>query len=126
MTAVTAALTRENWSRTSGTVILSAWGSILFRIYDPNLIVPEPSFLSCIVQCYYSIRTDRLETLIPKSEGGVVMVVRGEGRGQLGRVVVRDKARCLATVQLIHTEQVLDRLDYDSVCEFVGPVPDDD
>ena len=53
------------------------------------------------------------------------MVVRGETRGQLGRVVDRDKTRCLATVQLIHTEEVL-RLDYDSVCEFVGPVPDYD
>ena len=53
------------------------------------------------------------------------MVVRGESRGQLGRVVDRDKTRYLATVQLIHTEEVL-RVDYDSVCEFVGPVPDDD
>ena len=74
---------------------------------------------------YIILRTDRLESLIPKGEGGVVMVVRGETRGQLGRVVDRDKTRYLATVQLIHTEQVL-RLDYDSVCEFVGPVPDDD
>ena len=71
------------------------------------------------------LRTDRLESLIPKGDGGVVMVVRGESRGQLGRVVDRDKTRYMATVQLIHTEEVL-RLDYDSVCEFVGPVPDDD
>merc|ERR1712029_838867 len=53
------------------------------------------------------VRTDKLETLIPKQEGGVVMVVRGSTSGQLGRVVARDKSRYLATVQLIHTEQVL-------------------
>ena len=70
-------------------------------------------------------RTDPLESLIPRGDGGVVMVVKGEGRGQLGRVVDRNKTRYLVTVQLIHTEEVL-RLDYDSVCEFVGPVPDED
>jgi len=71
------------------------------------------------------VRTDKLETLIPKQEGGVVMVVRGSTSGQLGRVVARDKSRYLATVQLIHTEQVL-TLDYDNICEYVGSVPDDE
>ena len=70
-------------------------------------------------------RTDRLETLIPKQEGGVVMVVRGSNTGHLGRIVARDKARYLATVQLIHTEDVL-TLDYDNICEYVGNVPDDE
>ena len=37
--------------------------------------------------------TDQLETLIPKAEGGVVMVVRGGNIGQLGRLVARDKGR---------------------------------
>ena len=74
---------------------------------------------------YVCFRTDKLETLIPKQEGGVVMVVRGSTSGQLGRVVARDKSRYLATVQLIHTEQVL-TLDYDNICEYVGSVPDDE
>jgi len=69
------------------------------------------------------VSTDQLETLIPKAEGGVVMVVRGGNTGQLGRLVARDKGRCEATVQLVVTEDVL-RLDYDSICEYVASVPD--
>ena len=41
----------------------------------------------------YLFSTDQLETLIPKAEGGVVMVVRGGNTGQLGRLVARDKGR---------------------------------
>ena len=70
-------------------------------------------------------RTDKLETLIPKGDNGVVMVVRGCSTGQLGRVVARDKTRYMATVQLIHNEDVLS-LDYDDICEYVGLVPDDE
>merc|ERR1712012_294060 len=71
------------------------------------------------------VRTDKLETLIPKHEGGVVMVVRGSESGQLGRIVARDKSKYIATVQLILTEDVL-TLDYDNICEYVGVVPDDE
>ena len=53
------------------------------------------------------------------------MVVRGSHTGHLGRIVARDKTRYLATVQLIHTEDVL-TLDYDNICEYVGNVPDDE
>ena len=68
-------------------------------------------------------RTDKLETLIPKAEGGVVMVVRGEHSGQVGRIVARDKSRYLATVELVLTDSVLNT-DYDSICQYLGPVPD--
>ena len=72
---------------------------------------------------YLYFRTDKLETLIPKSEGGVVMVVRGEHRGQVGRIVARDKSRYLATVELVLTDSVLNT-DYDNICQYLGPVPD--
>ena len=68
-------------------------------------------------------RTDKLETLIPKAEGGVVMVVRGENSGQVGRIVARDKSRYLATVELVLTDSVLNT-DYDNICQYLGPVPD--
>ena len=68
-------------------------------------------------------RTDKLETLVPKSEGGVVMVVRGEYCGQVGRIVARDKSRYVATVQLVLTDDVLST-DYDNICQYLGPVPD--
>ena len=60
---------------------------------------------------------------MPKSEGGVVMVVRGEYCGQVGRIVARDKSRYVATVQLVLTDDVLST-DYDNICQYLGPVPD--
>ena len=74
----------------------------------------------------FLLRTDKLETLIPKHDGGVVMVVRGGNTGHLGRVVARDKSRYMATVQLIHSEETVLTRDYDDVCEYVGVVPDDE
>ena len=72
-----------------------------------------------------NIRTDKVETLIPKKDGGRVMVVRGERKGEIGQVIGRDKGKYMATVQLYQSEDVLS-LDYDSVCEYLGEVPDDD
>jgi len=72
-----------------------------------------------------NIRTDKLETLIPKKDGGRVMAVRGERKGEIGQVIARDKVKYLATVQLFQSEDVLS-LDYDSVCEYLGEVPDFD
>jgi len=69
------------------------------------------------------VRTDRLETIIPKSDLGRVMVVRGERSGELGEILDKDKSSQKATIQLIMSEEVL-VLDYDSVCEFAGSVPD--
>jgi len=69
------------------------------------------------------VRTDRLETIVPKSDLGRVMVVRGQKAGEIGEVINRDKSRYLATVQLIMSEEVL-VLDYDSVCEYAGSVPE--
>ena len=68
---------------------------------------------------------ERDKVLEAADDNGVVMVVRGGSTGQLGRVVARDKTRYMATVQLIHNEDVLS-LDYDDVCEYVGLVPDDE
>ena len=65
----------------------------------------------------------RLETIIPKSDLGKVMVVRGERSGELGEMLDKNKHSQKATIQLIMSEEVL-VLDYDSVCEFAGSVPD--
>jgi len=72
-----------------------------------------------------NIRTDKVETLIPKKDGGRVMVVRGERKGDVGQVIGRDKVKYLATVQLYQSEEVV-TLDYDYVCEYLGEVPDYD
>ena len=51
------------------------------------------------------------------------VVVEGPVKGQVGEVINRDKAKYRATVQLIMSEEVL-VLDYDSVCDYAGEVPD--
>jgi len=72
-----------------------------------------------------NVRTDKVETLIPKRDGGKLMIVKGERKGEIGHIIDRDKSRYLATVKLFQTDDVLS-LDYDSVCEYLGEVPDYD
>ena len=65
----------------------------------------------------------RLETIIPKADLGRVMVVKGERSGELGEMLDKDKSKEKATIQLIMSDEVL-VLDYDSVCEYAGSVPE--
>uniref|UniRef100_A0A3B4A833 G-patch domain and KOW motifs-containing protein n=1 Tax=Periophthalmus magnuspinnatus TaxID=409849 RepID=A0A3B4A833_9GOBI len=66
------------------------------------------------------IKQDMLETIIPKSENDAVMVVLGEHRGQVGRILQRDKSKCKAMVQLDRYEEKVFTLDYDIICHYVG------
>ncbi|XP_038165268.1 G-patch domain and KOW motifs-containing protein [Cyprinodon tularosa] len=66
------------------------------------------------------VKQDMLETIIPKGEYDTVMVVLGEHRGQVGRILQRDKNKCKAMVQLDRYEEKLFSLDYDSICQYVG------
>lgn len=70
------------------------------------------------------VRTDRLETVIPKRTGDVVMVVGGTDRGQLGEVLDRDKHKSRVTVRLLQNQEI-DKFDYDNVCEYAGEVTED-
>lgn len=64
-----------------------------------------------------------LETVIPRGPNDRVMVVLGEHRGQVGRILERDPERGRAVVQL--RGGVL-TLGYDSLCHFLGGDDDDD
>ncbi|XP_049610029.1 G-patch domain and KOW motifs-containing protein [Syngnathus scovelli] len=66
------------------------------------------------------VTQDMLETIVPKSEYDAIMVVLGEHRGQVGRILQRDKNKCRATVQLDRYEKKLFTLDYDFICHYVG------
>ncbi|XP_059189278.1 G-patch domain and KOW motifs-containing protein [Centropristis striata] len=66
------------------------------------------------------VRQDMLETIIPKSENDSIMVVLGEHRGQVGRILQRDKNKCRAMVQLDRHEEKVFTLDYDIICHYVG------
>ncbi|XP_040915772.1 G-patch domain and KOW motifs-containing protein [Toxotes jaculatrix] len=66
------------------------------------------------------VKQDMLETIVPKSEYDSVMVVLGEHRGQVGRILQRDKNKCRAMVQLDRYEEKVFTLEYDSICHYVG------
>ncbi|XP_066566183.1 G-patch domain and KOW motifs-containing protein [Amia ocellicauda] len=66
------------------------------------------------------VKQTMLETVVPKSDSDTVMVVLGQHRGQVGRVLQRERDRCRALVQLDRVEHQVFRLDYDSVCHYVG------
>ncbi|XP_054464930.1 G-patch domain and KOW motifs-containing protein [Anoplopoma fimbria] len=66
------------------------------------------------------VKQGMLETIIPKSEDDSIMVVLGEHRGQVGRILQRDKNKSRAMVQLDRHEEKLFTLDYDTICHYVG------
>ncbi|KAI4800526.1 hypothetical protein KUCAC02_009668 [Chaenocephalus aceratus] len=66
------------------------------------------------------VKQSMLETIIPKLESESIMVVLGEHRGQVGRILQRDKNKCRAMVQLDRHEEKVFMLDYDIICQYVG------
>ncbi|XP_010888977.2 G-patch domain and KOW motifs-containing protein [Esox lucius] len=66
------------------------------------------------------VKQTMLETIVPKSDSDDIMVVLGEHRGQVGRILQRDRDRCKAMVQLDRYEEKVFTLDYDSICHYVG------
>lgn len=64
-----------------------------------------------------------LETLIPKEQPYIVMVVKGSYKGQLGKIVDKDRKNYTARVQLLQDKDVV-KLHYDSICEYCGTVSD--
>ncbi|XP_060913735.1 G-patch domain and KOW motifs-containing protein [Labrus mixtus] len=66
------------------------------------------------------VKQDMLETMVPKSENDSIMVVLGEHRGQVGRILQRDKNKCRAMVQLDRHDEKVFTLEYDCICHYVG------
>uniref|UniRef100_A0A8C1D5M3 G-patch domain and KOW motifs-containing protein n=1 Tax=Cyprinus carpio carpio TaxID=630221 RepID=A0A8C1D5M3_CYPCA len=66
------------------------------------------------------IRQKMLETIVPKSDSDYIMVVLGEHRGQVGRILKRDREKSRAMVQLDRYEEQVFTLDYDTICHYVG------
>lgn len=63
------------------------------------------------------LREDELETLLPPV-GSNVMVLEGEHRGEVAKLIEKDSKRSRATVQL-ESELTVLQLNYDDVCEYV-------
>jgi len=66
-----------------------------------------------------------LETVVPKTENALVMIVHGKYRGHIGKLMKREHKKCRGYVQLLSNKHVT-RLDYDFICEYLGSVGDDD
>ncbi|XP_071021724.1 G-patch domain and KOW motifs-containing protein-like [Oncorhynchus clarkii lewisi] len=85
-------------------------------VLTPNICVcrtEEGRFLD-------DVKQTMLETIVPKSDLDDIMVVLGEHRGQVGRILQRDRDRSRAMVQLDRYEEKVFSLDYDSICHYVG------
>ncbi|KAM5145378.1 G-patch domain and KOW motifs-containing protein [Mantella aurantiaca] len=67
------------------------------------------------------IKQNMLETVIPKEEGDRVLVVLGKHRGQVGRILHRDRQKSRALVQLQgdHDDDAV-TLGYDVICQYTG------
>jgi len=50
----------------------------------------------------------------------VVMIVKGNQKGQLGEVLGRNKHKSRAALQLLPDKDELLKLDCDDICKFVG------
>lgn len=66
-----------------------------------------------------------LETVIPKTEGGCVMVVAGEEKGQVGKILKRDSSKCVALIELLQERNTV-KLSYDDISEYMGDVSHND
>uniref|UniRef100_A0A8V5GW69 G-patch domain and KOW motifs-containing protein n=1 Tax=Melopsittacus undulatus TaxID=13146 RepID=A0A8V5GW69_MELUD len=68
-----------------------------------------------------------LETVIPRGDSDRVLVVLGEHRGKVGRILEREPGRSQALVQLLRDEAAghVVPLDYDAICHYVGGHEDD-
>lgn len=72
------------------------------------------------------IKQDMLETVIPKEEGARVMVVLGKHRGQVGKILHRDRQKSRALVHLQGDHEGAVTLSYDVICHYTGDYEDDE
>jgi G patch domain/KOW motif-containing protein len=68
---------------------------------------------------------EQLETVIPKQENAYVMLCSGKHKGQLGKIVKRNKDACQALVQLLADRDRLVDVSFDDICEYVGNIDDE-
>lgn len=68
------------------------------------------------------ISPSMLETVIPRDENAYVMIVQGKYSGELCTILKKDKSKCVATVQFLSDRNQALKIEYDSICEYVGDV----
>lgn len=68
----------------------------------------------------------QLETVIPKSEPAHVMLCTGKHKGLLGKIIKKDKDSSSALVQLLADRDIVLRMEFDEICDYVGSICIDD
>ena len=66
----------------------------------------------------------QLETVIPKSDTAHVMLCAGRHKGQLGKIIKKEKAACKALVQLLVDRDLVVNVEFDDICDYVGSIDD--
>ncbi|XP_078393762.1 G-patch domain and KOW motifs-containing protein, partial [Cetorhinus maximus] len=102
------------------------------KYYNSKVTIEDVlSYDSCVCRTeegrlLEGIRQSMLETVIPKRDSEHVLIVLGRHKGQVGRVLRRDKDHCQAVVQLQRGDEQVLQIDYDSICQYVGGTDNDD
>ena len=67
----------------------------------------------------------QLETVIPKTEPAHVMLCAGKHKGLLGKIIKKDKDSCSALVQLLADRDLVLKMEFDEICDYVGNIDDE-
>ncbi|XP_065182977.1 G-patch domain and KOW motifs-containing protein-like [Sycon ciliatum] len=95
------------------------------RYYNSKVIIEDvlsPTLCVCRSDSgtvLENVEQSMLETVVPRESMAPVMVVAGEYRRQLGRLLSRDRNSCEAVVQLYPDFEIA-QCTFDEVCEYVG------
>ncbi|XP_035675737.1 G-patch domain and KOW motifs-containing protein-like isoform X2 [Branchiostoma floridae] len=68
------------------------------------------------------VKQPMLETVIPKTEPGYILVVGGKYKGQKAEIIGKDKKNCIATVQFLPDREKTVKVSYDDICQYLGDV----
>ncbi len=66
------------------------------------------------------ILSDDCETVVPKEDGGIIMIVKGDHCGKIAEILRKDSKRAVAAVQVLPDKSEVLKMDYDDICQFVG------
>ena len=94
------------------------------RCCPPSAPPTHPPTARCFHPCTQALQS-QLETVVPRSEGGAVLVVDGKLRGQRARLLQRNTESQMAAVQLV-ADMTVHRLPLDCVAQFVGSMDEED
>lgn len=95
------------------------------KYYEKKVTIQDvltPETCNCVTdqgEKLDEVRVGMLETVVPREKGSKVMILKGEYKREIGKLIERDRDEQKVTVQLISDPLVVGRFDFDDVCEFV-------